>query len=78
MRTLTDEDVEAIAQRVVELLDHGRPPAVLNLREAMKLAGRGSCSAFHRWNDKFGPVECGHGRFSRERIERALLRESKK
>lgn len=84
--TLAPADISAIAVQVAELffarygaaIGGQRPAAVLSLDEAVKFAGKRSRSAFQRWNKRFGPCDCGHGRYSRERLERALDRESRK
>lgn len=84
---IADEDRLAIARETArlvleELTTAGaitpRPRAVLTLDEAVAYSGKGSRSAFQRWNAKHGPCDCGHGRYSRERLDRALDREARR
>lgn len=80
---LSSAEHRAIAVAVVnELFLRGmlppRPDPVLTFAEAMALARKRSADAFYSWDKKFGPTSCGHGRYSRERIERALDRESRR
>lgn len=67
---------------VARLIEKGvfipRPPPVMTLAEAKEFVKRPSTSAFRRWDERFGPTSCGHGRYSRERLERGLEREAKK
>jgi len=55
-----------------------RPAAVLTLAEAMALTKKGCDESFYKWARKWASdASCGHGRYSRERIERGLEKEAR-
>lgn len=70
---------ELVVARLIEIgAVTPRPAAILTLKEALAVAKKNSEDAFYRWDAKFGPTSCGHGRYSRARIERALEKEARK
>jgi hypothetical protein len=77
-RTLTDEDLDAIVQRVSEAIQ--RPPAIaIPLRDAMKLTGFTSTPAFHEWARKVGlrSMRDARGRYAIDSIRAACERASR-
>jgi hypothetical protein len=71
------EDIEAIAQRVVELqairLGGAMPlDPVYTLKTAMEYVGTKSESGFYRWKLLRGLQACGPGRYRKSALDRAL------
>ncbi len=83
-RTLSDEDVNAIAAAVVALMREATPPArdVLTLREAIAFVGKDGLShpkkAFLRWRAKHQVRPCDRGRYSLRSLKAAMEREARK
>jgi hypothetical protein len=84
---MTNEDVEAVAVRVVALLRaepvvvaplHAETADVLTLAEARSYVKRPSRSAFHVWCKKWGVRAAAHGRYARARLDVALGREARR
>ena len=79
-RTMSDEDVEAIARRVAELLRETSPQqpekTVLTLKEAIAYTGKSSAPAFYRWAARHRVRSCSYGRYSRAHLDLGLSREA--
>lgn len=69
-------DIEALAQRVAQLIAPVKPGPVLTLAEAMAYTKHDSDSAFYRWAAKWRVRACAQGRYARGHLDRALARES--
>ena len=73
---LDASDIEAVAQRVVELMTR-TASEVLGRSEAATLAGFRDASAFHRWARRNRIKPAHRGRYSRSQINLALSREGR-
>lgn len=74
---LSPSYIEAIAQRVAELLRAPVPtPEVLTLEEAVAFTKRPSAWAFYKWARQWRVKSKTRGRYSRKDLIRALERES--
>jgi len=74
---LSPESIEAIAQRVAELLRApAQTPEVLTLEEAVAFTKRPSAWAFYKWARQWRVKSKTRGRYSRKDLVRALERES--
>ena len=73
-RTLTDEDLEAIAKRVALVMQ--TPPIAIPLRDAMKATGFASTASFHEWARKVGlhSMRAARGRYSVDSVKAAVER----
>jgi hypothetical protein len=69
------ETIEAFADAVVRKQELVRSP-IINLERAMELSLQKTPRAFYRWCKKHHVTQCGHGRYSREKIVNALHREA--
>ena len=75
--TLDREDIEAIAQRVVELqairLGYAMPldPAY-TVEQAMEYVASKSRAAFYRWKQLRGVPCCGPGKYRKSALDRAM------
>ena len=78
--TLTVEDVEAVASRVVQLMRQASPEPreVMSAREAAAFVGKPGRDAFKGWREKFQVRPCGHGRYSLRSLKAAMEREGRK
>lgn len=75
---MSDIDIDKLAEKVAERVFGLQYAMVLTKRQAMALTGKTSDTAFDAWNATYGPCACGHGRYSREKLQRGLKRESMK
>lgn len=77
-RTLTDEDVAAIADAVAaRITKPATTEDILTRTEAMAYTKRSSDRAFARWCKKWSVRAANHGRYSRAMLDVALKREAR-
>lgn len=74
--SLTPEEINELAEKIAERVFGLQYAMVLTKSQAMALVSKKTDSAFGDWDKVFGPCACGHGRYSREKLQRGLKRES--
>jgi hypothetical protein len=76
---LSDAQIEAIAQRIAEIIRSSPPESVIPMREAMRRCGFGSPQGFQRWARHMGltSLSGGKGRYSVAAIDAAIARASR-
>lgn len=76
---MSDEEIDRIARRVVELQGrNGATAEILTRKEAAEFVKRPSKSAFFKWCKKHHVAPSSRGRYSRTRLNLGLQREARR